>query len=102
LIGGCVTLDPDQSRRIRSEIFKKRDINREDSTMTGNVGVVDRFARVLVGLLLIAFAVGWLWPDTGWNWVGWIGIVPLVTGLLGSCPAYGILGVSTCGARRPA
>lgn len=64
--------------------------------MTVNVGFLDRLARVLVGALLIAFALGWVWPGTGWNAIGWIGVLPLVTGLLGTCPAYSLLGLSTC------
>jgi hypothetical protein len=61
-----------------------------------NVGTIDRVVRVLVGLVLIAFAFGLVWPATGWNWVGWIGIIPLVTGAVGSCPLYSVLGLSTC------
>jgi hypothetical protein len=43
------------------------------------VSAVDRIARVLVGLLLIAFAIPIGFPHTGWNWVGWTGVVPLLT-----------------------
>jgi len=63
--------------------------------MTANVGWADRAVRVIVGLALIAFAF-WGIPATGWNWIGWIGVVPLFTGLFGFCPAYSVLGVSTC------
>jgi hypothetical protein len=45
------------------------------------------------GLLIAFFAL----RDLGLRWLLLIGIVPLVTGLLGSCPAYSIFGVSTCG-----
>ena len=61
-----------------------------------NVGTIDRVVRVIVGLVLIAFALGFVWPATGWNWVGWIGIIPLATGAVGSCPLYSVLGLSTC------
>ena len=61
-----------------------------------NVGSVDRFLRILVGLLLIAFAIPIGFPHTSWNWVGWIGVVPLLTGTLGYCPAYSAFGISTC------
>ncbi len=64
--------------------------------MTINVGAIDRIVRVIVGLALIAFALGFLWPGTGWNWVGWIGVIPLATGAVGSCPLYSVLGMSTC------
>jgi len=60
-----------------------------------NVGSVDRIARVLVGLLLIAFAIPIGFPHTGWNWVGWIGVLPILTALIGNCPAYSVFGVST-------
>jgi len=61
-----------------------------------NVATIDRVVRVIVGLALIAFAFGLIWPATGWNWVGWVGIIPLATGALGSCPLYSVLGLSTC------
>lgn len=64
--------------------------------MTVNMGMLDRAIRIVVGILLIAFAIPVYFPNTGWNWVGWIGVVPIVTALLGNCPAYTLLGVSTC------
>jgi len=63
--------------------------------MTINVGTVDRILRVIVGLVLIAFALGYIWPGTGWNWVGWIGVVPILTAVFSTCPAYTVLGLST-------
>jgi len=65
-----------------------------------NVGVVDRVVRVVLGLALIAFALGYLAPGTGFNWLGWIGIVPLLTAAVGSCPLYSMLGLSTCPVAR--
>lgn len=59
--------------------------------MTVNEGTIDRGLRVVVGLALISLA--FVGPQTPW---GWIGLVPLVTGLVGWCPAYSLLGVSTC------
>lgn len=56
-----------------------------------NVGAIDRIARVLIGLVLLGLAVTGsigLW--------GYIGLVPLATGLLGTCPLYSVLGFSTC------
>jgi len=44
---------------------------------------------------LIAFALGYLAPGTGWNWVGWIGVLPILTAVFGTCPAYSMLGCST-------
>jgi hypothetical protein len=62
-----------------------------ESMMKKNVGQVDKVIRIVVGLLLIALA---LTGTVGW-W-GWIGVVLLVTGVLGSCPGYSLLGLSTC------
>lgn len=61
-----------------------------------NVGMADRIVRVIVGLALIAFAIPLGFPNTGWNWVGWIGVVPIATALFGRCPAYSLFGISTC------
>jgi len=63
--------------------------------MSVNVGMFDRFARIVVGVALIAFALGFIAPGTGWNWVGWIGVLAIVTALIGNCPAYSVFGVST-------
>jgi hypothetical protein len=59
--------------------------------MKANAGTVDRALRVIVGLVLVGLAAA----GTIGVW-GWIGVVPLVTGLIGFCPAYTILGISTC------
>jgi hypothetical protein len=64
--------------------------------MSANVGGIDRVVRIVIGLLLIAYAIPVGFPVTGWNWVGWIGIVPILTALAGYCPAYSIVGLSTC------
>ena len=65
-----------------------------------NVGSIDRIARAVVGLLLIAYAIPIGFPQTGWNWVGWIGVVPLLTAIFGYCPAYALFGMSTCSAKQ--
>jgi len=62
--------------------------------MTANVGTADRVVRIVVGLALIAFAI---WGTVTWHWVGWIGLIPLITGFAGRCPVYSIFGISTCG-----
>lgn len=56
-----------------------------------NMGTVDRAARIVVGLVLLALI--FVGPQTWW---GLIGFIPLATGVAGSCPAYTLLGVSTC------
>jgi hypothetical protein len=63
--------------------------------MSVNVGTVDRALRVVIGLVLIAFAIPLGFPDTGWNWIGWIGVMPILTAFVGTCPAYSLLGFST-------
>jgi hypothetical protein len=62
--------------------------------MNPNVGTVDRVLRITVGLVLIALAA---MGKIGW-W-GYIGIVPLATGIFRFCPAYTLLGIRTCPSR---
>jgi hypothetical protein len=66
--------------------------------MTTNMGTIDRVIRVVIGLGLLWYAL--MAAATGYNWIGWIGVIPLVTALVGVCPLYSILGVSTCPAKR--
>jgi Protein of unknown function (DUF2892) len=66
-----------------------------------NIGTIDRIVRIVVGLLLIAYAIPIGLPHTGWNWTGWIGVVPLLTGIFAYCPAYTAFGLSTCAAKQP-
>ena len=63
--------------------------------MKANVGSIDRALRVILGLALI----GLTFTGTIGAW-GWLGIVPLATGLVGWCPPYAMLGLSTCRVRR--
>jgi Protein of unknown function (DUF2892) len=70
-------------------------VHMEDAMVT-NVGTIDRALRIIIGLVLMAYALKLGLPDTGWNWVGWIGVVPLLTALIGNCPLYRLVGVSTC------
>lgn len=59
--------------------------------MKNNMAGWDRAVRVLVGLGLLALTV--TGPEA---WFGVLGLVPLATGLVGFCPLYRVLGVSTC------
>lgn len=56
-----------------------------------NVGSIDRVLRIVLGIVLIALV--FVGPKTAW---GWIGIVPLVTGLFRTCPLYSLVGLNTC------
>jgi hypothetical protein len=67
-----------------------------EAHMATNVGSIDKILRLVVGALLIAYAIPLGFAQTGWNWVGWIGVIPIVTALMGNCPLYSLLGVSTC------
>jgi hypothetical protein len=62
-----------------------------------NVGSADRIIRVIAGLALLSLL---FLVDGNARWFGLIGIVPLLTGLAGRCPAYGLLGFSSCPAQR--
>lgn len=61
-----------------------------------NVGIIDRAIRVIAGIGLLAIA--FIGPQTHW---GYLGLVPLLTGVIGFCPAYCPLGMSTCRLRKP-
>ncbi|CUH62565.1 hypothetical protein TG4357_00181 [Thalassovita gelatinovora] len=55
-----------------------------------NVGSVDKILRIVIGALLIFGAL------MGYGMWMWIGVIPLATGLMGSCLIYSIFGISTC------
>ena len=63
--------------------------------MKKNVGSLDRILRILIGAALIAATLTHHLP-----WWGWIGIVPLLTGLIGWCPAYLPFGIKTCATKH--
>ena len=59
-----------------------------------NVGTIDRVLRIVAGLVLIALAA------TGTvGWWGWLGVIPLATGLFSFCPLYTLLGFNSCPVR---
>ena len=70
--------------------------------MRRNIGMLDLAVRLVIGFILIAFALRLGFPETGWNWVGWIGIMPLATATIRNCPLYSVLGISTRGRRARA
>lgn len=59
--------------------------------MKTNVGGIDKVLRIVAGVVLIALAA----TGTIGLW-GWVGIVPLLTGLFNFCPLYSVLGIKTC------
>jgi hypothetical protein len=61
--------------------------------MKVNVGVVDKVARIVVGLGLLSLIFV---LEGNLRWLGLVGIVPLATGVVGYCPLYSVLGLSTC------
>jgi hypothetical protein len=63
--------------------------------MKANVGSIDRIARILIGLgLIVATLLGVIGP-----W-GWIGVIPLATGVFRFCPAYMPFGLSSCQVKK--
>ena len=59
--------------------------------MPMNEGMTDRILRVIVGAVLLTLV--FVGPRTPW---GWLGVIPLVTGLIGTCPIYTLFGLRTC------
>lgn len=66
--------------------------------LKSNVGNIDRVLRVVAGLVLLALF--FVYPDASWRYFTLIGIIPLFTGLFGTCPLYSIFGLSTCPVKR--
>lgn len=60
--------------------------------MVTNEGKTDRVIRIVIGLVLIALV--FVGPKTPW---GWLGLIPLATGLTGFCGLYKLFGINTCG-----
>ena len=63
--------------------------------MTINEGTVDRVVRVIAGLVILSLA--FIGPKTAW---GYVGLIPIATGLVGYCPAYSLFGINTCPAKK--
>ena len=61
--------------------------------MKSNVGSVDRILRIVVGLGLVSLFFVF---EGAAKWWGLVGLVPLGTGLIGTCPLYSMLGLNTC------
>ena len=63
--------------------------------MNANAGGLDRALRIVAGLALVGLAA----TGTVGAW-GFIGVVPILTGAVGFCPAYTLLGINTCGMKK--
>ena len=62
--------------------------------MKANVGGIDRKLSIVIGLAILG------WGAYAQNWWGLVGVVPLLTGLMGWCPPYAIFGISSCSVKK--
>lgn len=67
-----------------------------ETIMKTNEGTLDRSLRVVAGLVILSMA--FVGPQSPW---AYLGVIPLVTGLVGWCPLYTILGVNSCPLKKP-
>jgi cadmium resistance protein CadD (predicted permease) len=63
--------------------------------MDPNVGMLDRLIRIVVGVAVLSLA--FIGPETP---LGYLGIIPLATGVMAWCPGYALLGINTCKLKR--
>jgi Protein of unknown function (DUF2892) len=63
--------------------------------MSMNMGRLDQYVRIVLGLALVAFAFQDGLSIQGWHWLGLVGFVLLLTAFFRNCPAYSLLGMST-------
>lgn len=68
--------------------------------MPVNVGIVDQYVRIVIGLALVAFAFQDGLSIQGWHWAGLVGLVLLLTAFFRSCPLYSALGFATSSVRQ--
>lgn len=64
--------------------------------MKKNIGNIERIVRIAAGLAILSLV--FVGPQSPW---AFLGVVPLLTGFIGWCPPYALLGISTCKASRP-
>ena len=62
--------------------------------MKQNIHNIERIVRIVLGAGILSLV--FIGPQSPW---GWLGLVPLITGAIGWCPPYAMLGISTC--KRP-
>ena len=64
--------------------------------ITKNVGGIDQVLRIIAGsILLLLVSSTFIGPQTTWAYMGFIGIIPFITGIIGYCPTYQLLGINT-------
>jgi hypothetical protein len=65
--------------------------------MTTNMGTIDRVLRIVIGLVrMAAYVIPLRFAPSGWNWIGWIGVISLATAIFEHCPTHPPFGVLTC------
>jgi len=64
-----------------------------DHIMTKNIGQIERILRVVIGAALV---LGFFLTSGSYSWLYLLGLIPLLTGLIGWCPPYQLLGINTC------
>jgi Na+/proline symporter len=72
-------------------IIKKKQKSLKEDIMKQNIHNVERVIRVILGLIILSLV--FVGPKTLW---GLVGLLPIATGLIGWCPPYQLLGISTC------
>ncbi len=66
-------------------------------TIIKNIGGIDRALRIIIGVILVMFVqLAFIGPQTPWAYLGFIGLIPLIAGIIGHCPPYKLLGINTC------
>ncbi len=66
-----------------------------------NVGTIDRTIRIIIGIVALSLvSLAFVGPESNWAYLGLIGIIPLVTGIVGYCPPYALLGINTCKVKK--
>lgn len=91
LVKSVPAFDPGQRQIHGLGLALLRSHQRRSIVFQTNVGGIDRVLRISVGLVLIALV--FVGPKTPW---GWVGVIPLATGFLRTCPLYSLLGISSC------
>jgi Protein of unknown function (DUF2892) len=80
-------------RRSSAPLMLCFEIGVRSSVMSTNIGTLDRALRLVLGGTLISFAL--LAKETPYSYLGWIGVIPILTALVSFCPLYSVLGVRT-------